>query len=208
MKLEKIQFITHSNSKYNYLESAIMALESGVRFVQLRMKKASMEELVLIGKLIRKECDKFNAVFIIDDYVELVNEIGASGVHLGKEDMPIKEARKILGKDKIIGATANTYEDIVKHYNDGADYIGLGPLRFTNTKQGLSPILGVEGYKDIINKCRANNIDIPIYAIGGIKLEDIGDLHSTGVYGLAISSLILESEEASKTIKEINLIIQ
>ncbi|HHT03618.1 MAG TPA: thiamine phosphate synthase [Bacteroidales bacterium] len=208
MKLEKIQFITHSNSKYNYLESAIMALESGVRFVQLRMKDASMEELVLIGKLIRKECDKYNAIFIIDDYVELVNEIGAKGVHLGKEDMPIKEARKILGKDKIIGATANTYEDIVKHYNDGADYIGLGPLRFTNTKQGLSPILGVEGYKDIINKCRANNIDIPIYAIGGIKLEDIVGLNSVGVYGLAISSLILESEEASKTIKEINLIIQ
>lgn len=208
MKLEKIQFITHYNSKYNYLESAIMALESGVRFVQLRMKDASIDELLIMGKLIKKECDKYNALFIIDDYVELVNEIGANGVHLGKEDMPIREARKILGKDKIIGGTANTYEDIVKHYKDGADYIGLGPLRFTNTKQGLSPILGLDGYKDIINKCKANNIDIPIYAIGGIRLEDIEGLQSTGVYGLAISSLILESEDPSKTIKEINLIIQ
>ncbi|MFA7081557.1 MAG: thiamine phosphate synthase [Bacteroidales bacterium] len=208
MKLEKIQFITHSNSRYNYLESAIMALESGVKFVQLRIKDASLDEIVFLGKLIRKECDKYNATFLIDDYVELVNEIEANGVHLGKEDMPIKEARKILGKDRIIGATANTYKDIVKHYNDGADYIGLGPLRFTNTKQGLSPIIGIEGYKDIINKCRANNIDIPIYAIGGIKLEDIEGLQSTGVYGLAISSLILESEDPSKTIKEINLIIQ
>lgn len=208
MKLEKIQFITHYNSKYNYLESAIMALESGVRFVQLRMKDASIDELLIMGKLIKKECDKYNATFIIDDYVELVNEIGANGVHLGKEDMPIREARKILGKDKIIGGTANTYEDIVKHYKDGADYIGLGPLRFTNTKQGLSPILGLDGYKDIINKCKANNIDIPIYAIGGIRLEDIEGLQSTGVYGLAISSLILESEDPSKTIKEINLIIQ
>ncbi len=208
MKLEKIQFITHYNSKYNYLESAIMALESGVRFVQLRMKDASIDELLIMGKLIKKECDKYNALFIIDDYVELVNEIGANGVHLGKEDMPIREARKILGKDKIIGGTTNTYEDIVKHYKDGADYIGLGPLRFTNTKQGLSPILGLDGYKDIINKCKANNIDIPIYAIGGIRLEDIEGLQSTGVYGLAISSLILESEDPSKTIKEINLIIQ
>lgn len=208
MKLEKIQFITHYNSKYNYLESAIMALESGVRFVQLRMKDASIDELLIMGKLIKKECDKYNAIFLIDDYVELVNEIGANGVHLGKEDMPIREARKILGKDKIIGGTTNTYEDIVKHYKDGADYIGLGPLRFTNTKQGLSPILGLDGYKDIINKCKANNIDIPIYAIGGIRLEDIEGLQSTGVYGLAISSLILESEDPSKTIKEINLIIQ
>lgn len=185
-----------------------MALESGVRFVQLRMKDASIDELLIMGKLIKKECDKYNAIFLIDDYVELVNEIGANGVHLGKEDMPIREARKILGKDKIIGGTTNTYEDIVKHYKDGADYIGLGPLRFTNTKQGLSPILGLDGYKDIINKCKANNIDIPIYAIGGIRLEDIEGLQSTGVYGLAISSLILESEDASKTIKEINLIIQ
>ncbi|MDD4683985.1 MAG: thiamine phosphate synthase [Bacteroidales bacterium] len=208
MKLEKIQFITHSNSKYNYLESAIMALESGIRFIQLRMKDASIDELLIMGKLIKKECDKYNATFIIDDYVELVNEIGTNGVHLGKKDMPIKEARKILGKDKIIGATANTFEDIVKHYYDGADYIGLGPLRFTNTKQGLSPILGIEGYKDIINKCKANNINIPIYAIGGIRLEDIGLLQSTGVYGIAISSLILESEDPSNTIKEINLIIQ
>ncbi len=116
MKLEKIQFITHYNSKYNYLESAIMALESGVRFVQLRMKDASIDELLIMGKLIKKEWDKYNATFNIDDYVELVNEIGANGVHLGKEDMPIREARKILGKDKIIGGTANTYEDIVKHY--------------------------------------------------------------------------------------------
>ncbi|MBP6429980.1 MAG: thiamine phosphate synthase, partial [Bacteroidales bacterium] len=79
MKLEKIQFITHYNSKYNYLESAIMALESGVKFVQLRIKDASIDELLIMGKLIKKECDKYNAIFLIDDYVELVNEIGANG---------------------------------------------------------------------------------------------------------------------------------
>lgn len=208
MKLEKIQFITHSNSKYDYLESAILALESGIRFIQLRMKDAKKENIIAIGKKIKIECDKYNACFIIDDYVDLVNKIGADGVHLGNKDMPIKEARKILGKNKIIGGTANIFEDIIKHYNDGADYIGLGPLRFTSTKQGLSPILGIEGYKKIIDKCMAKNILLPIYAIGGIRLEDINDLSSTGVYGLAISSLVLDSENPFEIIKEIKEIIQ
>lgn len=208
MKLEKVQFITHSNSNIDYFQSAVLALKGGLRFIQLRMKDSNREELISTGKRIKEECDKYNSLFILDDHVELVNEIGANGVHLGKEDMPIKEARKILGKDKIIGGTANNFEDIVKHYNDGADYIGLGPLRYTNTKKKLSPILGFEGYRNIIEKCKTQGIDIPIYAIGGIRIEDIEGLKRIGVFGIAISSLILESEDSETTINEINKIIK
>ncbi|MDD2288332.1 MAG: thiamine phosphate synthase, partial [Bacteroidales bacterium] len=207
MKLEKVQFITHSNYNIDYFQSAVLALKGGLRFIQLRMKDSNREELISTGKRIKEECDKYNSLFILDDHVELVNEIGANGVHLGKEDMPIKEARKILGKDKIIGGTANNFEDIVKHYNDGADYIGLGPLRYTNTKKKLSPILGFEGYREIIEKCKTQGIDIPIYAIGGIRIEDIEGLKRIGVFGIAISSLILESEDSETTINEINKII-
>ncbi|MFA5540796.1 MAG: thiamine phosphate synthase [Bacteroidales bacterium] len=208
MKLEKVQFITHSNSNIDYFQSAVLALKGGLRFIQLRMKDSNREELISTGKRIKEECDKYNSLFILDDHVELVNEIGANGVHLGKEDMPIKEARKILGKDKIIGGTANNFEDIVKHFNDGADYIGLGPLRYTNTKKKLSPILGFEGYREIIEKCKTQGIDIPIYAIGGIRIEDIEGLKRIGVFGIAISSLILESEDSETTINEINKIIK
>ena len=208
MKLEKVQFITHSNYNIDYFQSAVLALKGGLRFIQLRMKDSNREELISTGKRIKEECDKYNSLFILDDHVELVNEIGANGVHLGKEDMPIKEARKILGKDKIIGGTANNFEDIVKHFNDGADYIGLGPLRYTNTKKKLSPILGFEGYREIIEKCKTQGIDIPIYAIGGIRIEDIEGLKRIGVFGIAISSLILESEDSETTINEINKIIK
>src|SRR5690554_885886 len=208
MKLEKVQFITHSNYNIDYFQSAVLALKGGLRFIQLRMKDSNREELISTGKRIKEECDKYNSLFILDDHVELVNEIGANGVHLGKEDMPIKEARKILGKDKIIGGTANNFEDIVKHYNDGADYIGLGPLRYTNTKKKLSPVLGFEGYRNIIEKCKTQGIDIPIYAIGGIRLEDIEGLKQIGVFGIAKSSLILESEDSETTINEINKIIK
>lgn len=208
MKLEKVQFITHSNSNIDYFQSAVLALKGGLRFIQLRMKDSNREELISTGKRIKEECDKYNSLFILDDHVELVNEIGANGVHLGKEDMPIKEARKILGKDKIIGGTANNFEDIVKHFNDGADYIGLGPLRYTNTKKKLSPVLGFEGYRNIIEKCKTQGIDIPIYAIGGIRIEDIEELKQIGIFGIAISSLILESEDSGTTINEINKIIK
>lgn len=208
MKLEKVQFITHSNSQIDYFQSAVLALKGGLGFIQLRMKDSNREELISTGKRIKEECDKYNSLFILDDHVELVNEIGANGVHLGKEDIPIKKARKILGKDKIIGGTANNFEDIVKHYNDGADYIGLGPLRYTNTKKKLSPILGLEGYREIIEKCKTQGIDIPIYAIGGIRIEDIEELKRIGVFGIAISSLILKSEDSETTINEINKIIK
>lgn len=208
MKLEKVQFITHSNSNIDYFQSAVLALKGGLRFIQLRMKDSNREELISTGKRIKEECDKYNSLFILDDHVELVNEIGANGVHLGKEDMPIKKARKILGDNKIIGGTANNFEDIVKHYNDGADYIGLGPLRYTNTKKKLSPVLGFEGYRNIIEKCKTQGIDIPIYAIGGIRIEDIEGLKRIGVFGIAISSLILESEDSETTINEINKIIK
>lgn len=208
MKLEKVQFITHSNYNIDYFQSAVLALKGGLRFIQLRMKDSNREELISTGKRIKEECDKCNSLFILDDHVELVNEIGANGVHLGKEDMPIKEARKILGKDKIIGGTANNFEDIVKHFNDGADYIGLGPLRYTNTKKKLSPVLGFEGYRNIIEKCKTQGIDIPIYAIGGIRIEDIEELKQIGIFGIAISSLILESKNSETTINEINKIIK
>lgn len=203
MNLDNIQFITHQNSKYNYLDSALLALEGGIRFIQLRIKNKTENEIVLIGKELKSLCDKYNARLIIDDYVELVNGIGACGVHLGKNDMPINKAREILGKDKIIGGTANCFEDILIHYNNGADYIGLGPFRFTTTKDNLSPILGLSGYDKIINECKKNNINIPIYAIGGIRLDDLKSLKNTNVFGLAISSIILDSSNPVETTKEI-----
>lgn len=203
MELENIQFITHCNSKYNYLDSALLALEGGIRFIQLRIKNKTENEIILIGKELKTLCDKYNARLIIDDYVELVNEIGACGVHLGLNDMPIKQAREILGKKKIIGGTANCFEDILNHYNNGADYIGLGPFRFTTTKEKLSPILGIDGYNRIVKECKKNNIDIPIYAIGGIRLDDLKSLKSTNIFGLAISSIILESSSPVETTKEI-----
>ena len=186
-----IQFITHTNERYNYIDGVRMALEGGCRWIQLRMKDASAEEVLKTAKSTRKLCRQYDAVFILDDYVELVERSGADGVHLGKNDMPIDKARRLIGKDKIIGGTANTFEDVKRIYSAGADYIGCGPFRFTTTKKKLSPILGLDGYRRIIEQMNTYRIYTPIIAIGGILLQDVSDIMQTGVSGVAVSGAIL-----------------
>ena len=190
-----IQFISHKTERIDYLEGIEKALEGGCRWVQLRMKEAKLEDIIETGKQARRLCDKYSATLIIDDHVELVKETGADGVHLGKNDMPISEARKILGNDLIIGGTANTFDDVRNHYEASANYIGCGPFRFTTTKKVLAPFLGLQGYSDITARMKAEGIDIPIIAIGGITLDDIPDLMQTGINGIAISGSILQAED-------------
>ncbi|WP_300726779.1 thiamine phosphate synthase [uncultured Bacteroides sp.] len=191
----ELQFITHFTDRYTYLDSARMALDGGCRWIQLRMKDASDEELEQTALQIQSLCKQYGATFIIDDHVELVKKISADGVHLGKNDMPIAEARKILGKSFLIGGTANTFEDVKAHYEAGADYIGCGPFRFTTTKKNLSPILGLEGYRSIVSKMKESGIPLPIVAIGGITYDDIPAIMETGVTGIALSGTILRAED-------------
>lgn len=206
--MEKVQFITHYTERYSYLDSARMALEGGCRWIQLRMKDAAENEILPVAAEVRKLCNDYGAIFIIDDHVELVKEIRADGVHLGKNDMPVAEARRILGEEYIIGGTANTYEDVKKHWLDGVNYIGCGPFRYTTTKQKLSPILGLEGYKEIIHQMRADNINLPIVAIGGITFADIPSVMQTGVTGIALSGTVLRAdnpvEEMQRILTETN----
>ncbi|MCQ2251763.1 MAG: thiamine phosphate synthase [Bacteroidales bacterium] len=198
-----IQFIMHHNERFSYLDSARLALEGGCKWIQLRMKEASDAEIVACGKEVSALCKKYGATFIIDDHVELVREIGADGVHLGKNDMPINEARKIMGEKFIIGGTANTYADVENHYRNGANYIGCGPFRFTTTKKNLSPILGLDGYSDVVSQMKKNGIDIPIVAIGGITEADIPAVMATGVTGIALSGEVLNAADPVAKMKTI-----
>lgn len=193
-----IQFITHSNNRYGYVDGARLALEGGCRWVQLRMKEATEAEFMAAAAEIGRLCKEHGATFVLDDHVEWVEKTGSDGVHLGKNDMPIDEARKILGSDKIIGGTANTFEDVERLYRQGADYIGCGPFRFTTTKKNLSPVLGLEGYQHIIDQMKSHGINIPIVAIGGILESDIKSILATGVSGIAVSGGILNAENPAE----------
>ena len=204
-----IQFISHYTDKIGYLDSIRLALEGGCRWVQLRVKNATIDEVRPLAVEAQKMCKEAGATFIIDDHVALVKEIGADGVHLGKLDMSVAEARKILGPGFIIGGTANTFEDVEMHWKAGADYIGCGPFRFTTTKQNLSPILGLEGYRDIVSRMRAADMrnakgePLPIVAIGGITADDIADIMQTGVTGIALSGTVLRADNPAEEMKRL-----
>ncbi len=196
-----IQFITHSNSRYGYVEGARLALEGGCRWIQLRMKDAEEAEFLSAAKQIAAMCKEYGATFLLDDHVEWVEQTGADGVHLGKNDMPVDEARKILGADRIVGGTANTFEDVERLWRQGANYIGCGPYRFTTTKKNLSPVLGLEGYRSIIGQMKEHGINLPVVAIGGILQPDIKDVMATGVSGIAVSGAVLNAENPAEEMK-------
>ena len=195
-----IQFITHTNERYDYIDGVQMAHEGGCRWIQLRMKDASEETFLKTAETTRVLCKQYDAVFILDDHVEWVEKIGADGVHLGKDDMPIDKARQLLGKDKIIGGTANTFEDVKRIFLAGADYIGCGPFRYTTTKKKLSPVLGLDGYRQIISQMKTLGINLPVIAIGGILLSDVADIMTTGVSGIAVSGGILTANNGNDPI--------
>lgn len=199
----RLQFISHQNEKLGYLDGIRETLAGGCKWIQLRMKGATDDEVRPIALQVKEWCREQQATFLIDDRVALVKELQIDGVHLGKNDMPIAEARKILGDGFIIGGTANTFEDVKAHYETGADYIGCGPFHFTTTKEKLSPILGLEGYKDIIQKMKEESIDIPLVAIGGITKEDIPEIMKTGVNGIALSGCILHAVNPVEETREI-----
>jgi thiamine-phosphate pyrophosphorylase len=186
----KLQYISQGDTQVEQLKNIQKALEFGCRWIQLRFKKANTETLEQTALLAKEVCQKFNAIFIINDKVDLAKKIDADGVHLGLTDTSIREARELLGEDKIIGGTANTYEDVVQRFHEKCNYVGLGPYKFTTTKEKLSPIVGLVGYKEIISKLKSEGIEIPIFAIGGILEEDIDPILNTGIYGIAVSSLI------------------
>ena len=198
-----VQFITHCTDKYTYLDSARMALEGGCRWIQLRMKDHPLDEVEETGRQVQALCKAHDAIFVIDDHVELAQKLHADGVHLGLKDMPVHEARKVLGEEFLIGGTANTFEDILLHWRGGADYIGCGPFRFTETKKNLSPVLGLEGYARILQQMKEAGVDMPIVAIGGITKADIPGLMRTGVQGIALSGTVLRAQDPAGEMRQI-----
>lgn len=201
--MKQVQFITHKNDRFSYVDGARMALEGGCRWIQLRMKDATDDEVREAAAVIQPLCREHEAIFLLDDRVELAKELKADGVHLGRNDMPVSEARRVLGEEFIIGGTANTFDDVERLWREGADYIGCGPFRFTTTKANLSPVLGLDGYRSIITRMDAAGIDLPVVAIGGILRDDIPAVMSTGVHGIALSGAVLDAENPVEEMRRI-----
>ena len=199
--ISQLHYISQAETPDEHLDVIEQACKAGCNWIQLRIKNEPVKIVQSIAEKALAICRNHGATFILNDYVKIAKEVGADGVHVGKTDMDPSTVRALLGEGKIIGGTANTWEDVERLNRERVDYMGLGPFRFTSTKQNLSPILGLEGYKNMIERCKQNGISIPIIAIGGIRVEDVAALKKTGVHGVAVSGAITHSPHMEETIK-------
>ncbi|WP_341833975.1 thiamine phosphate synthase [Chitinophaga pollutisoli] len=193
---QKLLYISQQTPTASHADNILAACEAGCRWIQLRVKQGDATAAAFEAMDI---CRSFGAALSINDHPEIAKTVGAQGVHVGLQDMPVAEARAIAGPGALIGGTANTPEDALAHAAAGADYIGYGPFRFTSTKEKLSPILGIPGY----NRLMAAQPGIPVIAIGGILLNDIPAILDTGVYGIAVSGLITHAPDKKSIVQQI-----
>ncbi|MFS2186035.1 thiamine phosphate synthase [Mucilaginibacter sp. Mucisp84] len=201
--IDKLHYISQQPQNGTHAGAIKAALDAGCKWVQLRVKDQPEDIILQYAIEAVKLCDGYGARLIVNDHPEIAKKAGAHGLHLGLQDMPIQQARQIVGHDMIIGGTANTFAHVKQRVAEGADYIGLGPYRFTTTKQKLSPILGLDGYRDIMDQMRFANMSIPVIGIGGIVPADIPLIIQSGVYGVALSGAITHATNARQVVSEI-----
>ena len=198
--IHKLHYISQGETPEEHLENIQKACVSGADWVQLRLKNSDTKTILETAKEAREITTRFKAKLIINDHYKVAKEIKADGVHLGKTDECPSKVRTFLGMSYIIGGTANTLEDCRSLLDKKVDYIGLGPYQFTKTKQHLSPVLGVEGYQNLLEELKT---ETPIIAIGGIVLEDVAKITNTGIYGIAISGAITKDVTSIAKFQEI-----
>jgi thiamine-phosphate pyrophosphorylase len=199
-KIARVHCITYDiENAMSHLEQVKKLLDDGADWIQLRIKNKSTAEITEIARVLVPLCNTYNARLVINDNVEAVQKSGAHGVHLGLGDMSVQKAREILGQDAIIGGTANTISDIEQRVREGVDYIGVGPFRFTQTKKNLSPIIEKKHWPALVKAAKG----VPVIAIGGLIMSDIEFLKESGVWGVAVSSLLYQND--SETLKELQI---
>ena len=191
MKLDTtLYFITDSTNykRDEFLRRVRSALEGGVTIIQLREKNRTTREYIDIANDVHEITKEFGVPLIIDDRIDVMLACDAEGVHVGAEDMPVSIARKLIGKDKILGATAKTVEAATKAYEDGADYLGVGAIYPTTTK--VKTVLTSTETLDAITKA----VPVPVNAIGGLNAGNIGVLRGINIAGVCAVSAIMKSD--------------
>lgn len=194
-----LYFITDSAgySEAEFLERCEAALCGGVTLVQIREKEKSTREYITLAEKLHTLCQRYSVPLIIDDRIDVAMAVSAEGVHLGQSDMPIDTARKILGDDVIIGATAKTVSQALKAYEQGADYLGVGAIYPTTTKV-KTVLTSTETLKDICNA-----VPIPVNAIGGLNKNNIDILRGIPIAGICAVSAIMKAENPETSAREL-----
>ncbi|WEK17489.1 MAG: thiamine phosphate synthase [Candidatus Pedobacter colombiensis] len=205
--IDKLHYISQSPIGSSHLQSIERVLLAGGKWIQLRVKDQTEAEVLPLALEAAALCKKHGAKLIVNDYPLVALKAEAYGLHLGLADMPIAEARAIVGPDMVIGGTANTLAHMLQRADEGANYIGLGPYRFTTTKQNLSPVIGLQGYIELMKQAREAGMYLPVIAIGGIETVDIPLLMQTGIHGVAVSGALTNQLNTAIILNNINQLL-
>ena len=194
-----LYFITDSTglSEEEFLCRVENALKGGVTLLQLREKNKTTREYIELAEKVHELTKKYNVPLIIDDRIDVAMAVDAEGVHLGQSDMPVDIARRILGEDKIIGATAKTVPQALEAYRNGADNLGVGAIYPTTTKV-KTVLTSVDTLREIVKA-----VPIPVNAIGGLNKDNIDILENTGIAGVCVVSAIMKADNPRKSAEEI-----
>lgn len=170
---------------YTHAALAELAIEGGADVIQFRQKAGPIRHKLYAAHLTAEVCAKNDVPLLIDDHLDIMQAVRAQGIHLGRTDFPIKDARRILGPDVIIGGTGNTMKQAIQAWEEGADYVGFGPIYYSQSKANVADIQGVKALEEV---CKA--VSVPVIAIAGIKVDKVEEVLDTGAYGIAIMSAI------------------
>lgn len=194
-----LYFITDSSGmeEKKFLEVIESALIGGATLIQLREKEKTTREYIDLARKVKKITEKYNVPLIIDDRLDVAQAVGADGVHLGRDDMTVYDARKIMGENFIIGATAKTLQQAKIACEEGADYLGVGAV-FPTTTKVKTVITSIDTLNEI-----CNNVDIPVYAIGGLNKENIHVLDGLKIHGVCVVSAIMKADNPEMAAKEL-----
>ena len=178
------------------------ALDGGATFVQLREKKLDREDFLAEAKEIQKLCKEYGVPFVINDEVSIAKDIDADGVHVGQSDMEAMDVRKILGPDKILGVSAQTVEQAIIAEKHGADYLGVGAVFTTGSKDDADDV----SHETLKAICEA--VSIPVIAIGGITKDNVAELAGSGICGVAVISAIFGQKDIQKATEELKFSVE
>ncbi len=186
-------------SRFSHVELARLAIAGGADTIQFRQKGGSAREMIEVARRIKLLCDDAGVMFIVNDRVDIAIAAGADGVHLGQDDLPILLARRMMGEGGIIGGSASTKEEVLKCFSEGADYVGLGPIYPTGSKEDAGAAIGPDVLKEI-----AYGISLPIIAIGGIGVKNVSEVMEAGAGGVAVISAICCREDPEQATKALH----
>ena len=188
--IEKLQYITHDIPNLTHIEQAQLACEAGAKWIQYRCLSKDDDALLADISAIAEICDDWGTTLIVTDHIHLNGKADIQGFHIEDMDADFAAIHKQLGNDVTLGGSANTVENLIRMANQGVDYAGFGPFATTETKPNDLPLIGVEGYYKAVQELKAANIQLPLLAVGGIKIYDVEALMQTGIYGVAVSGAI------------------